>query len=108
MERFERLRRWVAPWSAAQAILRRRGAHGGRPDNVGRLGTAFRGHLREVVQLAWPIAAAMLGDTAMGLVDTRLVGSLGAYALGGVGTAVVLMYLNYSVVFGLMRGVKVR
>jgi MATE family multidrug resistance protein len=68
----------------------------------------FRATLNEVVHLAWPIAVAMLGDTAMGLVDTKLVAGLGATALGGVGVATTLMYLNYSIVFGLMRGVKVR
>lgn len=61
-----------------------------------------------MLKLSWPIAAAMLGDTAMGLVDTKLVGVLGPSALAGVGLATVLMYTNYSVVFGLMRGVKVR
>lgn len=63
---------------------------------------------RELVQLAWPIAAAMLGETAIGLVDTKLVGGLGPGALGGVGIATTLMFLGYSVVFGIMRGVKVR
>lgn len=63
---------------------------------------------RELVQLAWPIATAMLGETAIGLVDTKLVGGLGPSALGGVGVATTLMFLGYSVVFGLMRGVKVR
>lgn len=62
---------------------------------------------REVATLAWPIAVALLGDTAMGLVDTALVGGLGANALGGVGVATVLTWLNYAVVFGVMRGVKV-
>jgi MATE family multidrug resistance protein len=42
------------------------------------------------------------------LVDTRLVGGLGTAAIAGVGLATVAMYLCYSVVFGLMRGVKVR
>lgn len=64
--------------------------------------------MREVSTLAWPIAVAMLGETAMGLVDTRLVGALGPAAIGGVGVATVLMYLCYAVVMGLMRGVKVR
>jgi MATE family multidrug resistance protein len=64
--------------------------------------------LRELVQLAWPIAAAMFGETFIGLVDTKLVGGIGPAALGGVGIATMLMFLNYSVVFGLMRGVKVR
>jgi MATE family multidrug resistance protein len=62
----------------------------------------------EVCTLAWPITVGMLGETAIGLVDTKLVGGLGASALGGVGVAVTLMYLAYAIVFGLMRGVKVR
>jgi MATE family multidrug resistance protein len=66
------------------------------------------GATREVVTLAWPIALAMLGETAIGLVDTKLVGALGPAALGGVGIATTLMYLGYSFVLGLMRGVKVR
>lgn len=62
----------------------------------------------EVIDLAWPTAVAMLGDTAMGLVDTKLVAGLGANALGGVGVATTIMWLQYSIVFGVMRGVKVR
>lgn len=49
----------------------------------------------------------MLGDTAMGLVDAKLVGALGAEALGGVGMGVVLMYLGNSFALGAMRGVKI-
>lgn len=63
---------------------------------------------RDLFALAWPIATAMLGETALGLVDTKLVGGLGAAALGGVGLATTLMYLCYSLTFGGMRGVKVR
>jgi MATE family multidrug resistance protein len=62
----------------------------------------------ELFQLAWPIATAMLGETAIGLVDTKLVGGLCAGALGGVGMATTLMFLCYSLAFGAMRGVKVR
>ncbi len=62
---------------------------------------------RELVTLAWPIATAMLGETAIGLVDTKLVGGLGSAALGGVGLATTLMFLAYAFIFGLMRGVKV-
>lgn len=62
---------------------------------------------RDVLTLAWPIAAAMLGETAIGLVDTKLVGGLGAEALGGVGLGTTIMFLGYAVVFGLMRGVKI-
>ncbi|HEY8080163.1 MAG TPA: MATE family efflux transporter, partial [Labilithrix sp.] len=63
---------------------------------------------RELATLAWPIAAAMLGETAIGLVDTKLVGGLGAAALGGVGIATTTMFLSYALVYGLMRGVKVK
>lgn len=81
-------------------VVREQPALEGRPEN--------RSKTRELVQLAWPIAAAMLGETAIGLVDTKLVGGLGPSALGGVGIATTLMFLSYSIVFGLMRGVKVR
>lgn len=57
--------------------------------------------------MSWPIALALLGDTAMGLVDTKLVSGLGKDAIGGVGVAVMLMYLAYSLVSGTLRGVKV-
>jgi MATE family multidrug resistance protein len=63
--------------------------------------------MRELVALAWPIAAAMGGETLMGLVDTKLVGGLGPAALGGVGVAMTIVFLGYMFVFGLMRGVKI-
>lgn len=62
----------------------------------------------ELIQLGWPIAVAMGGETVMGLVDAKLVGGLGRAALGGVGLGVTLTYLGYAVVMGIMRGVKVR
>jgi MATE family multidrug resistance protein len=61
-----------------------------------------------MAKLALPIAAAMLSETLLGLVDTKLVGGLGPDALGGVAMAFTLMFLNYSFVFGTMRAVKVR
>ena len=63
--------------------------------------------MQELIALAWPIAAAMGGETLMGLVDTKLVGGLGTNALGGVGVAMTVAWLGYMCVFGLMRGVKV-
>jgi MATE family multidrug resistance protein len=62
----------------------------------------------ELVRLAWPIAVAMLGDTAMGLVDAKLVAGLGSSAIAGVGIGVTLLYLAQAVTFGFLRGVKVR
>jgi MATE family multidrug resistance protein len=65
------------------------------------------GTMRTLVSLAGPIAAAMLGETVMGLVDTKLVGGLGPAALGGVGVAMTIAFFGYLTIFGLMRGVKV-
>jgi MATE family multidrug resistance protein len=105
MRRFERLKRRVAPGlrRASHYAKRVTGAVG-RPKSGG----SSVATMRELVTLAWPIAAAMLGETLLGLVDTKLVGGLGASALGGVGVATTLMFLNYSIIFGVMRGVKVR
>src|SRR4051812_45220484 len=96
-----RLKRWVASGLAKVSG----GWSRNRPNADGRQRVSIE---RELITLAWPIAAAMLGETFMGLVDTKLIGHLGKDALGGVGMAIVLMYLSYSLVFGMMRGVKVR
>jgi multidrug resistance protein, MATE family len=105
-----RLKRWVAPGLRFFAGGRRL-----RPDAGSRLhglvslvSKSGRATMAELSSLAWPIAAGMLGETALGLSDTKLVGALGAAALGGVGIATILIFLGYSMVFGLMRGVKVR
>lgn len=89
LTKLSKLKRWVAPLVSG----------GERPNQQTR---------KEVIDLAWPTAVAMLSDTAMGLIDTKLVAGLGSAALGGVGIATTIMWLNYSIVFGLMRGVKVR
>ena len=101
MTRLERLKRWVAPGLRLSEAKRGDAPAGKRPAQTTSIA-------RELVLLAWPIAAAMFGETLLGLVDTKLVGGLGAAALGGVGVGTMLMFLNYSTVFGLMRGVKVR
>jgi MATE family multidrug resistance protein len=93
-----RLKRRVAH---AMRVLRR--TAGGRLFPSGTM----RRTTRELMTLAWPIVAAMASETLLGLVDTKLVGGLGPAALGGVGVAMTLMFLGYSFLFGLMRGVKV-
>jgi MATE family multidrug resistance protein len=85
--------------------LKRRVAHALRKITRGATGRRQTGS--ELFTLAWPIAAAMAGETLMGLVDTKLVGNLGPAALGGVGVAMMVVFLGYMIVFGLMRGVKV-
>lgn len=110
-EKLGRIKRWVAP-SARPAHVDEGVALGERPPSLATEGTALSGarvrERRALVALSWPIAVGMLGETAVGLVDTKLVGALGPEALAGVGVATVLMYLGYAVTFGLLRGVKVR
>ena len=90
---------------ASKSRLKRRVAHALRTA-VRRAG-GRRKTMREVASLAWPIAAAMAGETLLGLVDTKLVSGLGPEALGGVAVAMMIVFLLYTVVFGLMRGMKV-
>ena len=78
---------------------------GGRPEEKKQDSDSVR---RPLIHLAWPIATAMLGETALGLVDTKLAAGLGSAALGGVGLATTMMFLSYAFVFGLMRGVKIK
>ncbi len=106
-----RLKRWVAPGLRLLGAARDVATAGKRPDGLvtgHNPGGELRSTAHELIALAWPIAAAMFGETALGLVTTKLMGGLGAAALGGVGIATTLMYLSYSVAFGLGRGVKVR
>jgi MATE family multidrug resistance protein len=91
-----------------QSRLKRRVAHALRVVTRGAAGrrrTLARA-TGQLLALAWPIAAAMAGETVMGLVDTKLVGGLGPAALGGVGVAMSIAFLGYMLVFGVMRGVK--
>jgi MATE family multidrug resistance protein len=94
--------------------LKRKVAHGahvhaaGRPNRELERAVPRTAVTREVFDLAWPIATAMLGESALRLVDTKLVGALGAAPLGGVGLATVLAFLAYSLSQGAMRGVNVR
>lgn len=119
LERWDRLKRGGLPESVATPRVGDRAGHGPRSARsfqhlrrVARVSVARASSRaateREVFHLAWPIAVAMLGETAIGLVDTFLVSGLGAEQLGGVGLATTFMYLGYSVVFGVTRGVKVK
>ncbi|MFI5302760.1 MAG: MATE family efflux transporter, partial [Polyangiales bacterium] len=101
IERIWKQKRSVAPGSTSSSERAER-------SNAGlRLGSLVD-PAREVSALAWPIAVALLGDTAMGLVDTKLVASLGAAAIGGVGVATTVMYVGVAFALGILRGVKVR
>ena len=102
-----RLKRWVASGHGSEGAFhdaQHEVRTGKRPDQVSTVA-------RDLVALALcPSPARCSARRALGLVDTKLVGGLGAAALGGVGIATMLaMYLNYALPSsGLMRAVKVR
>ncbi len=62
--------------------------------------------LRELVRLSAPIAVSMLSYSVMTLVDTLVVGRLGAAALAGVGLGGMVAFALVCFWFGLLRGAK--
>jgi multidrug resistance protein, MATE family len=65
-----------------------------------------RNSLAAVLRLAWPITVSTISYTVMTLVDTLLVGHLGAAELAGVGLGGTAAFVLLCFSFGLLRGVK--
>lgn len=63
--------------------------------------------VRQVFALAWPIMLSMLSLTAMGLVDTLLVGRLGDAQLAAVGLMLPVTHLLLALPMGLARAIQV-
>jgi MATE family multidrug resistance protein len=61
---------------------------------------------RALLALAWPTVLSTLSYSVMTLVDTLLVGHLGAASLAGVGLGGTVAFGLLCFVFGLMRGAK--
>ena len=61
---------------------------------------------REIVRLSWPITISTLSYSLMTLVDTLLVGHLGAAQLAGVGLGGTVAFALLCFPFGILRGVK--
>jgi multidrug resistance protein, MATE family len=61
---------------------------------------------RELVRLAWPITVSTISYSVMTLVDTLLVGRLGAAELAGVGLGGTAAFVFLCFSFGLLRGAK--
>jgi MATE family multidrug resistance protein len=59
-----------------------------------------------LTRLAWPIALSTVSYSMMTLVDTLLIGKLGAAQLAGVGLAGTVAFALLCFPFGLLRGVK--
>src|ERR1041384_3904289 len=60
--------------------------------------------LRKLLRLAWPISFTQAGYALMGLIDTAVVGRLGASALGAIGLANGLFIAVAVVGLGAMMG----
>ena len=67
---------------------------------------AARGGLREVAGLAWPVIISQMSSTLMGVVDTAMVGRLGATELAAVGFAHIWTWTLFSLFIGTATGVQ--
>jgi MATE family multidrug resistance protein len=67
---------------------------------------AARGSLREVAGLAWPVIISQMSSTLMGVVDTAMVGRLGATELAAVGFAHIWTWTLFSIFIGTASGVQ--
>ncbi|MBI1789073.1 MAG: MATE family efflux transporter [Acidobacteria bacterium] len=70
--------------------------------------SGFRDEVRHVAQLAGPLVLAELGWMAMGLVDTMMVGRVGAAAMGAVSLSGILFYTVAIFGSGLLLGLDTR
>ena len=75
-----------------------------RPESLAP--NAARGGLREVSGLAWPVIVSQMSSTLMGVVDTAMVGHLGATELAAVGFAHIWTWTLFSVFIGTASGVQ--
>jgi multidrug resistance protein, MATE family len=69
-----------------------------------RTAPSWRHELRPLGRLAWPVILAEIGWMAMGIVDTLMVGPLGAEAIGGVGLAGILFFALAACGMGVLLG----
>jgi len=67
---------------------------------------AARGTLREVGLLAYPVILTQLSATVMGIVDSAMVGRLGATELAAVGFAGVWSWTVFCLFFGAASGIQ--
>jgi MATE family multidrug resistance protein len=65
-----------------------------------------RGGIREISDLAYPVVLTQLSATAMGVVDSAMVGRLGATQLAAVGFSGVWLWTIFSFFHGTVSGVQ--
>ena len=66
----------------------------------------FGSRFKEIVSLATPASVAMLSYTMVGVVDTLLMGRIGASAMAGVGLANTLLFTLSALMMGLIGAVE--
>ena len=67
---------------------------------------AVPGGFREVASLAYPVVLTQLSATAMGVVDSAMVGRLGATELASVGFGAIWLWTLFSLFYGTASGVQ--
>lgn len=67
--------------------------------------SALTAEIRTIVRLAWPVSLAQMAQMSMQLVDTAMVGRVGADAMAAVALGVWWSFAIAVFVFGMMRGV---
>ncbi len=65
------------------------------------------GNRREVLLLAYPVVLTHLSETLMGVVDSAMVGRLGATELGAVGFGAIWMWTIFALLYGTASGVQI-
>ncbi len=65
------------------------------------------GNTREVLLLAYPVVLTHLSETLMGVVDSAMVGRLGATELGAVGFGAIWMWTIFALLYGTASGVQI-
>jgi MATE family multidrug resistance protein len=64
------------------------------------------GSIRDVLDLAYPVVLTTMSTTAMNVVDTAMVGRLGATEIGAVGFGGILLWTFFSLFYGTTSGVQ--
>jgi len=67
---------------------------------------AARGGFREIFELAYPVVLTQMSATAMGVVDSAMVGRLGATELAAVGFSAVWLWTVFSFFHGTVSGIQ--
>ena len=75
-------------------------------DTLTEVPVALRGSVGEVAKLAYPVVLATIAETAMQVIDTAMVGRLGAAELGAVGFAGLVIWNCFVLFTGTAQGAQ--